>query len=459
MWLVADGLWTSHGMLPDGAMCIEEGRIKALTVREQVPSGAPVRALPGCVLFPGVVNAHSHAFQRIFRAQTEYVRPGFASEDFWSWRTQMYGAALRLGPEEVYEIAKRAYGEMLAAGYTCVGEFHYLHRDPQGRWYPEPEKLSSAVIEAALDVGIRIVLLEVLYRAGGIGVAATASQRRFVVEELGEYLAVVSRVRARYGDHPRVSVGLAPHSIRAVSVADLRALADWNRSHRLPVHMHVCEQVAEVAESWEKLGAGPLAVVEQAGLLNEHFVGVHATHLEDDDFARLADRGASVCACPTTEANLGDGFLPGLRLVEAGVPICIGSDSHIVINPWEELRAIENHARLQHRRRNVLAQALEVSRARRHPHHEVPTALRVAPGLLEMGCGVGARALGVEAGRLEVGLLADVVAVHREDRALQGVPLEQLPEAMVFCADTRAVAACWVGGEEVFTAPGMKAQP
>jgi formimidoylglutamate deiminase len=456
MWLLPDFAWSPSGLLKHPAVEITpSGKLGALLHPSKLPPGARVEPLPGRALLPGFVNVHSHAFQHGFRGQTEFLHHGREEEDFWSWREQMYDHALKVGEDEVYEVALDLYREMLAAGTTCVGEFHYLHHQPDGRLYDEPDRLARAVIEAARDAGIRVALLATLYHTRGPGLAALPEQRRFVWPDVEGYLGFVEGLLARYGDDPLVSVGLAPHSIRAVPRAWLGRLAAWNRAHGLPVHMHICEQPAEVEACRSAYGMTPLEVVEAEGLLDERFVAVHATHLTERDVALLAQAGARVCACPSTEANLGDGFLPARALVEAGVGICTGSDSHILIDPWSELRRIEENERLQRQRRSVVAAALG-----RAPRAEVPGGLevvddhprkwRVAPGLLDMGARQGALALGVEAGVIAPGMWADLIAVDLGDHALRSVPPAWLPEALVFSAGPRAVSQVWVAGRQVF---------
>jgi formimidoylglutamate deiminase len=428
-----------------------QGRICAVLKQGVEPPGqAPRTHLKGCALLPGFANAHSHAFQRVFRAQTEYLRAGRESEDFWSWRQMMYAAAGRMTPERVYDVALDLYKEMLAAGYTSVGEFHYLHHGIDGRPCVPPLAMAEAVVEAGLDAGIRMVLLMTLYHSGGIGQPATSGQRRFTFETVEAYLQHVEAALERFDD-PRVSVGMAPHSIRAVPLEWLSSLALFNRGLSMPIHMHLCEQEAEVEASIKAFGVGPIEALEGTGLLGPSLVAVHATHLQVDDPKRLADVGAAVCACPTTEANLGDGFLPALELLGSGVSLCIGSDSHASVNPFEELRMIEHHERLRRRRRGVLATVFP-------PSPDAPDKRRVAPGLLSVGTLEGARALKIDAGMIREGSWADLIALRLDDPALSGVPPHCLPEALVFSAGPRCVEGSWVAGQRRFGTPPSEDQ-
>jgi len=439
-WFLPERVLIDGDLVAGLAVAIDEasGRIVAV---QSPPDGADVLALPRQALLPGFVNAHSHAFQRALRGRTEHLRADRPDEDFWSWRELMYDLALSLDPDRMYQIATGLYRELRAAGYTAVGEFHYLHHQATGAPFDDPVRMARQCIDAALDAGLRITLLLALYHTSAIGQPATDAQRRFVVPDLPPWFAMVDALLADYGDHPRVNIGLAPHSIRAVPYAWLQQLAAFNRTRHLPVHMHLCEQTAEIDQCVRAFGKAPIAVVHDAGLLDAHLTAVHATWLAPDDPQRLADAGATVCACPTTEANLGDGVLPALALLSAGVPLCIGSDSHITVNPFEELRLIENNERLRLRRRNVLAGLAQ-------PHTAADT-LRLAPGLLEIGARHGARALGLglDAGTIAPGQLADLVAVNLDDHALRDVPPEALPEALVFSADTRCVTHTIVHGQ------------
>jgi formimidoylglutamate deiminase len=450
-WLLPELAWTPAGLLRGAAVGIEGDQIVDVRAADAVPAEATRTPLARRLLLPGFVNVHSHAFQRAFRAQTEFLRAGREHEDFWSWRQQMYAHALSHSPESVYASARRLYEELRAGGFTSVGEFHYLHHAPDGSPYAPPTRLADAVIQAAVDAGLRICALMTLYHTGDVGRPALPEQRRFLWPAVTPWLEAVEAVQARWRAEPLVSVGLAPHSIRAVPVAWLREIADWNQRAGLPVHMHVCEQPAEVRASVAALGMAPIQVIENTGLLNERFTGVHGTWLEPEDAARLGRAGARICACPSTEANLGDGFLPARALLEAGVRLCVGTDSHILTSPLEELRLIENHERLQRGRRNVLAPWLHRAAVEAPPgtwREEAPEGLlRAAPGLLEIGAGNGADALGLRAGRIEAGALADLVAVDLDDLALRDVAAPWLPEALVFSAGPRCVREVFVGGK------------
>ena len=273
---------------------------------------------------PGFVNAHSHAFQRALRGRTE-------GEDFWGWRESMLDVARELSPEQVRTGYVHVYREMLAAGYTAVGEFHYLG-------LPE----AHAAVEAAAEAGIEIVLLLSAYGRGGL--------ERFRQESPAEYLEQLEAVRTT-----GVRVGLAPHSVRACPREWLEELGRYASSDGLPLHVHADEQPREVEECLAEHGLRPIELLAETGCLGPHTTVVHATHADARELDLLAESGARVCICPTTEANLGDGFAPGEEICERGIGICIGSDSNVRIDPLEELRELEGTARRRTGRRNVLS--------------------------------------------------------------------------------------------------------
>jgi len=323
---------------------------------------------------PGFVNAHSHAFQRALRGRTEGV-------DFWGWRESMLDLARGLSPEQVRTGYVQVYREMLAAGYTAVGEFHYLG-------LPE----AHAAVEAAAEAGIEIVLLYAAYGRGGL--------ERFRQESPAEYLEQLEAIRTA-----GVRVGLAPHSVRACPRDWLEAIGEYSGRDGLPLHVHADEQPREIEECVAEHGLRPLELLAETGCLGPHSTVVHATHADSRELDLLANSGARVCLCPTTEANLGDGFAPVLELTERGIGICIGSDSNVRIDPLEELREIEGIARRQTGRRGVIGLG----------------------ELMRFGTDEGAAALG-----LERWPEAEVDLGHR---SLEGVEVGDVPAALVFgCA-------------------------
>lgn len=364
------GVYESGAMSSGSKLYVDaEGRIAA-----EPPPGAPTIKLPGRALFPGLVNAHSHAFQRVLRARTERVANG---DDFWAWRELMYRAASTLDPEQLHAVSRLAFVEMALAGITAVGEFHYVHHQPGGQPYADVHELARAVVRAARDAGLRIVLLRVAYARAGYQVAPNPLQSRFIEPDVDTYL---SRTESLRFDDRLATVGLAPHSVRAVPREWLEAIA------KRPgvTHIHVAEQPAEVVACRAEHGLHPVELLEEVGLL--HATAVHAIHLEPGHEQKLR----SVCACPTTEANLGDGVVPADVLLGAGVKISLGSDSQARIALLEEARLLEDNLRLVRRRRAVL---------------DGPPGLGAR--LLACATEHGAAALGLETGTLRPGAPAD----------------------------------------------------
>jgi formimidoylglutamate deiminase len=276
------------------------------------------------VSLPGFVNAHSHAFQRALRGRSE-------GGDFWGWRDAMLELARGLTPEQVGAEYAAVYREMLAAGYTAVGEFHYLGLAE-----------AHAAVEAAAEAGIEMVLLLAAYGRGGL--------ERFHQSSVAEYLEQVESVRAT-----GVRVGLAPHSVRACPRDWLEEIGSYSARDSLPLHVHADEQQREIEECLAEHGLRPVELLAETGCLGPRTTVVHATHANGRELDLIADAGARVCVCPTTEANLGDGFAPVAGLCERGIGICIGSDSNVRIDPLEELRELEGTARRSSGRRNVIS--------------------------------------------------------------------------------------------------------
>lgn len=301
------------------------------------------------MVLPGLVTAHSHAFQRALRGQTQ--RTARETGTFWSWRDAMYAQAMSLTPESIYRISRVAFDELYASGVVAVGEFHYIHHQADGTPYEDRTILADAVIRAALDAGLAISLLRVAYARAGFGRAAEPGQKRFCDPDVELVLRDVGALRTKYAGDPRVRVGVAPHSVRAVKKEWIRECAAYAREHAMPLHMHVSEVKGEVDESMVEHGKTPLEVIESVGALSERFVAVHGTNLTEREATILGAAKGWVCACPTTERDLGDGLAPLNVLRDAGVRLCVGIDSHIVTDGVEELRALETHERLRLRRR------------------------------------------------------------------------------------------------------------
>jgi formimidoylglutamate deiminase len=320
--------------------------------------------------------------------------------------------------------------EMVRAGTTTVGEFHYLHTAPDGQAYDDPNELSHRVVAAAQSVGIRIVLLRSAYLRSGFEVAQDAGQTRFF-ETADEFVA---NTAALIATHPGVDIGIAPHSIRAVPLKELQEIVAWGRARTLPIHMHVAEQVAENAACVREYGASPVALLDRHGLLGEDFTAVHAIHITDAEMAALAGAGATICSCPTTERNLGDGILAADKVFRAAIHVALGSDSQAQIDPMEDARELDLHLRLEQQERAVLDQIAGQAIARR---------------LFDCATRSGARSLKVDAGELEEGKLADYVTVALDDLSLAGNSAADLLPVVVFAMNRTAVRDVAVNGRMI----------
>ncbi len=330
--------WLRDRFEDDVLVEVEHGRFTSVTPGADPPRAVPVRGL----VVPGLANTHSHAFHRALRGRTQRGRGSF-----WTWREQMYAVAARLDPETYLALARATYREMAAAGITCVGEFHYLHHQPDGSPYADPDEMGHALVEAARQAGIRITLLDTLYLSSGFGAAPQGAQVRYSdgsVEAWTDRVEGLETGLRPPSTHDQVRVGAAVHSVRAVRAADLASVADWVGER--PLHMHLSEQVAENEACFAAYGVTPARLLADHGLLRPTTSLVHATHLTDEDIALIGGAGALVSFCPTTERDLGDGIGPSRRLHGAGARLTLGSDSHAVIDHFEEMRAVELDERL-----------------------------------------------------------------------------------------------------------------
>jgi formimidoylglutamate deiminase len=304
----------------------------------------------GGLLVPAFTTAHSHAFQRALRGKTQ--RPGPASrDDFWTWREAMYALVDRLTPELMGAIAREAFAELHRAGVRTVGEFHYVHHGVGGTPYDDPNELAHRVIGAALESGLRITLLRSIYERAGYERTLVSGQARFVDQSLDASLRAIEDLHHAYAHDPRVRIGIAPHSTRAVRPESWRTILAFAGTHAMPIHVHVAEQPREIEECLAETGKRPLEFLADEGALSERFVAVHGTHLLAHEATMLGAANATVCMCGTTERDLGDG-LPDLgALRSASVKLCMGIDSHVVCDPFEDMRALETHERLRTRLR------------------------------------------------------------------------------------------------------------
>jgi formimidoylglutamate deiminase len=307
------------------------------------PDGLTVR-------LPALATAHSHAFQFAMRG-TSQRRGNDPRDDFWTWRGQMYRAAQALDPETIVTVSRAAFRELRRAGVRTVGEFHYVHHQPDGTPYAERTILSDAVIAAAKAEGLRVALLRVAYHRAGPGRPAEPGQLRFCDATVDDVLRDVDALRVKYKNDPDVRVGVAPHSVRAVPPSWLRPLAEYAAAHDLPLHMHVAEQAREVDECVAETGKRPMELLAEHGVLSARFVGVHCTNLTAAEARLLGEAKGFACICATTERDLGDGLPDIGALRAAGARLCTGIDSHVVTDPIDDLRALETQERLRTRAR------------------------------------------------------------------------------------------------------------
>jgi formimidoylglutamate deiminase len=442
-WL-PDLIYTREGFAGGLALvCDEEGRISRLARAGEV--NCKVVRLKNRALLPGLVNAHSHAFQRVIRGRTE-GRASAAKDNFWTWREMMYSAATRLGPEDIYDASRMAFLEMVAGGITSVGEFHYLHRTATGREYDDPNLLAKMVVRAARDVGLRIALLRVAYARSGYGSAPNERQARFIEAEPETYLRGVERLRSELKDDTQAWVGVAPHSVRAVPLAYLREVIEFASKQKLPVHMHVAEQPAELSACIEEHGLTPVALLDAEGLLSERFTGVHAIHITSEEARMLANARAFVCACPTTERNLGDGIIKADMLFKEGVRVSLGTDSHAQIDLLEDARELEYHLRLQKLERAVLSKENE------------ETLSSLAARLFNCATQGGAQSINAASGAIEPNSPADFFTVDLDDLSIAGASAQELLACIVFSLSRTAVRDVCVGGEMIIEDGHHKAE-
>ncbi len=304
---------------------------------------------------PAMVNAHSHAFQRDLRGAAERPAPeAHAADDFWSWREAMFAAARKHDPDSMREVAARVYAEMAAAGYGAVGEFHYVHHQPDGTPYEEPNAMAIAVAEAARAAGLRITLLPTAYHRAGWNLPPTPGQQRFCDPDVETYLARVDALRAWASGRAGVQVGVTAHSVRAVPASWLEAIAAYSEQHGLVRHIHAHEQPRELEECRAEHGVSPIELLHRTGYLGPRTSLIHGVHVDAADVARVAESDTIVVSCPTTEGSLGDGHFPALVYRDAGVRIAIGSDSNVRVDPFEETRELETIARRERRTRHAL---------------------------------------------------------------------------------------------------------
>jgi len=421
-------LFFETALLPEGWACDvgvrigADGMIEAVEARSTPDAGAEREA----IALPGMANLHSHAFQRGMAGLAE--RAGTGEDSFWTWREVMYRFLDRLSPDDVEAIASQLYVEMLEAGFTAVGEFHYLQHAPDGRPYADPGEMAERIVAAAGETGIGLTLLPVLYHQGGFGAAPLGDgQRRFRLDAPAlEFLVTTLRKR-----HPSIVVGAAPHSLRAVTPESLREVAEAVRSG--PLHIHAAEQEKEVEDCLAWSGRRPVRwLLDEVGV-DRRWCLVHATHLDDGEVRDLAASGAVAGLCPVTEANLGDGIFRGVDYLGHGGAFGVGSDSHIRVDLADELRTLEYGQRLRDRRRNRLAGPGQ----------------SVGRKLYDGAAEGGAQALDQPMGAIAVGRRADIVTLDPTHPALAGKSGDALLDSWIFAAGRSPIASVHVAGRRL----------
>jgi formimidoylglutamate deiminase len=426
----ADWIWTGGRLERGRSIGIDgAGRISSLTP----VSGPSTLRLPGKALIPGFVSAHSHAFQRGLRGMAE--RFAGAQGEFFSWRDAMYRLVAELTPDRCYELSRQCFSEMLTSGYTAVGEFHYLRHatpvdgadsagDPSLHY-----RFDESVLAAARDVGIRITLLHACYMRGGFDSELAGGQRRFRTADERAYWDRFDRLGALTSG-PLQRVGATAHSVRAVPIETIERLHAESVRRGSVFHMHVEEVRREITECAAAHGKRPMELLLDRLAIDDRFTAVHCTHTTAEDLTRFAKTGATVCLCPLTEGNLGDGFCDVQAIRSAGGAIAIGSDLNSRLAPTEELRWIEYAQRLRHERRGVV----------------VDQSGDCGAALLAIGCASGARSIGIDAGEIAVGRLADLAIVDLHHPTMLGWTPETFASHLVFGAGTSAISGVCVGG-------------
>ncbi len=411
----AELAWLDDRPTPDVRIEVDRGRITA--VEPQQAPGPGATRLSGLTV-PGLANTHSHAFHRALRGRTQH-----GAGTFWTWREQMYDVAGRLDPDTYLALATAVYAEMAMAGVTCVGEFHYLHHAPDGTSYDDPNAMGHALVGAAAAAGIRLTLLDTCYLAAGVDGAPLAGvQRRFGDRDAQAWARRVDRLTPEPDAHWRA--GAAVHSVRAVPADQIPAVAGWAADRHAPLHLHLSEQRDENQACQAVHHRTPTELLADLEVLGPRTTAVHATHVTDLDRTLLGDHGAGVCFCPTTERDLADGIGPARALVDAGAVLSLGTDSHAMIDMFEEARAVELNTRLWDERRGHFSTA----------------------DLLAAATAAGHRALGwPDAGAIAPGRRADLVTVALDSVRTAGGD----PAAVVFTATAADVTHVVVDGRVV----------
>ncbi len=383
----------------------------------------------GGTAVPGMTNVHSHAFQRAMAGFAE--RKGNPNDSFWTWRQEMYRFLKKLSPDDISVIAGLLYTEMLEAGFTSVVEFHYLHHDPEGQEYSDIGAMCEAVVKAAVDSGIGLTLLPVFYRCGGFGGKAPSEGQSRFINTTDRYSVILDRAIKFIANVPDGRVGIAPHSLRALTQSDLENIVAMAPDG--PIHIHISEQMKEVEDCVAWSGRRPVEWLLEHVDVDDRWCLVHATHMTDGERSSVADSGAVAGICPITEANLGDGIFDGISYLNDGGSFGIGSDSNIFVSVAEELRLFEYTQRLRDRNRNCIC----------------PQDASTGHTLFTRAAKGGAKASGRKTGALAEGFRGDIVMLDVDHPALIARSGDQWLDGWIFAGDNQVVSDVWVGGRHV----------
>ena len=407
-------------------LTLADGRI------ERIEAGATPEAADErhALAIPGMPNVHSHAFQRGMAGLTERGSP--AGDNFWTWREVMYRFALRMTPDDIEAIAAQLFAELLEAGFTRVGEFHYLHHDANGAPYANLAETAERIAAAARETGIGLTLIPTFYAHGGFGGASANLQQRRFINDLDRFAKLFAASRAAVGGLDGATVGIAAHSLRAATPEELEAVVAMGGDR--PIHLHIAEQVKEVEDCVRWSGARPVAWLLDHASVDQRWCLVHATHMTAMESERLARSGAVAGLCPVTEADLGDGIFDALTFAAAGGAVGIGSDSNVLLGVADELRQLEYSQRLLHRARNLMSRSEGGSTGR---------------ALFDAALAGGSHALGIEHAGLAAGAAADLVTLDPDHLALVGRSGDDILDGFIFAGGQNAVDCVWRHGTKL----------
>ncbi len=433
----SDKIWAHSALLATGwsrnveITCDSSGNI--IEINSDVPYQSGLK-LNGTLL-PGIPNLHSHAHQRAMTGLAEHLDPGGGNDSFWSWRELMYRLLDRITPDHLYNIASQLYIEMLKAGYTSVAEFQYLHHDIIGQPYANRAEMTSQCVAAAVEVGLGITALPVLYGYSGFNEQPPLPRQKRFINSADQFIDLYQQLLTSIGNQANTAIGIAPHSLRAVSKTLLQGVLNGIDSKDVAaLHLHIAEQELEVEQCLDWSGQRPLQWLFNHFDITPQWCLVHATWMDANETRQLADSGAVAGLCPTTEANLGDGFFNALEYHRHEGNWGIGSDSQVSCSPVEELRWLEYGQRLQHRTRNPLA-------THRQPHS--------GRHLLDAALGGGAQACGRRIGQIATGYRADFIVIDDQNPRLNGQNEDNLLDSWIFASTENPVSDVFVGGRQV----------